>query len=172
MPDEYQSKEKITVGQNNFFTPTNQLGSSSSLAGTELVRIYQGGKFTQSPLDVTNTTAFLSRPATVGVTLTSASVQPGRANLAIVSMTGTLGAGAALTMPTVANLVTEMGNQFVVGASWVFRVINTSSANFAWTLTTAAGWTLTGTFTIGQNTQRDFLVTLTSATAGTVQSIS
>ena len=43
-----------------------------------------------------------------------------------------------------------------------FGVINASSANFAWTLTTNTGWTLEagGTYAVAQNTFSDFLVTV------------
>ena len=58
-----------------------------------------------------------------------------------------------------------------IGSTYRLRVINRSSGNFAWTMTTNTGWTLTGTMTIAQNTWRDFVVTLTSLTAATLQAV-
>lgn len=88
----------------------------------------------------------------------------------VLNMTGTLAAGAALTLPTVANLVSGMTTP-IIGQSWRLRVINSSSGNFAWTVTTASGWTLNGTMTVAQNTFRDFIVTLTSLTTATLQQV-
>ncbi len=53
----------------------------------------------------------------------------------------------------------------------MLRVINQSSGNFAWTVTTATGWTLTGTMTVAQNTFRDFMVSFTSKTAAVLTSV-
>jgi len=92
-------------------------------------------------------------------------------------MTGTLGAGAALTLDTVAIVVAAMQQIYgsgvnVAGMSWMLRIINSSSANFAWTLTTATGWgTLGGTQSVAQNTTRLFVVTITTTTSGTIQSV-
>jgi hypothetical protein len=102
-------------------------------------------------------------------TLTAANVTGGSAAVDL-ALTGTLGAAGAATLPTVANLVKSMWAA-KVGDSYRLRVINESSANFAWTMTTATGWTLTGTMSIAQNTWREFIVTLTSLTAATLQSV-
>jgi hypothetical protein len=109
--------------------------------------------------------------ATTNATLTAAQTQPGRDSIVVVDMTGTAAAPSTLTLPTVAALVTALGADFVAGMSWLMRVINHNADNDAWTLTTAAGWTLTGTLSVAQSTYRDFVVTLTSATAGTVQDV-
>lgn len=131
----------------------------------------------QIPLNVANMTGaaavgalskYTANPATSAATATVASISG--APFCVLDMTGTLGAGAALTLPTVAILVAGMTAP-AIGQSWRIRIINSSSANFAWTVTTAAGWTLNGTMTIAQNTTRDFIVTLTSLTAATLQQI-
>lgn len=108
--------------------------------------------------------------ATASTTLTAANIYAAGAIDVTLNMTGTLGAGGAATLPTVANLVTAVNN-LVAGQTYRLRVINSSSANFAWTVTTNTGWTLTGTMSVAQNTWRDFYVTLTSATAATLVSI-
>jgi hypothetical protein len=163
------------MGQNNFYTPTNQLGLiSTPLTGTELIRVYQGPVFKKALYaNLVNST--INTISTAGAASISAfalnSAGPSLTQ-AVVVMTGTLGAGATLTLPTVAHLVATLGANFTAGMTWILKVVNVSSANFAWTLTTATGWgALGGTLTIGQNASRDFLMTLTSATAGTVQSI-
>lgn len=113
--------------------------------------------------------AFNTNTATSGATLSAANVTGGTATVDL-AMTGTLGAGANAQMPTVANLVAAIPC-FTVGQSYRLRIINRSSANFAWTVTTNTGWTLTGTMTIAQNTWRDFVVTVTSASAATLQAV-
>lgn len=111
---------------------------------------------------------------TSGFTATGAQISGGTAKT-ILNLTGTLGAGAALTLPTVANLVAAMqaaGLNPSPGQTWELEVQNNSSAAFAWTLTTNTGWTLNGTLeTITQTTKRSFLITLTSLTAATSQSL-
>lgn len=100
------------------------------------------------------------------VTATSMSAES-----ATVEMSGTLGAGATLTLPTVAQFVAAVP-EAQAGQSFRLRVINSGAGAFAWTLTTATGWgTLGGTMTIAQNTWRDFYVTLTSLTAGTIRQV-
>lgn len=108
----------------------------------------------------TDTTAFTA----TGAQISGGDIQT------VLNLTGTLGAGAAITLPTVAALVAAISGPRV-GQSWFLRIMNQSSANFAWTVTTNTGWTLAGTMTIAQNTYRDFVVTLTSLTAATLQSL-
>lgn len=106
---------------------------------------------------------------TSGFTLTAAGSEVGAADCTI-NLTGTLGAGANVQSDTAANIVAGLPNARA-GNSYRLRIINSSSANFAWTLTTNTGITLTGTMTMAQNTYRDFYVTLTSLTAVAIQAI-
>lgn len=78
----------------------------------------------------------------------------------VINMTGTLGAGAALTLPSAPNFVPHLPRGFVLGATYKLRVINSGAGAFAWTVTTNSGWTLNGTMTVAQGTFRDFVVTL------------
>lgn len=80
----------------------------------------------------------------------------------VLDLTGTLAAGANLQLPTVAALQTVLAASYT-GQTYLLRVINNSSAAFAWTVTTNTGWTLTGTMTVAQNTFREFLVTVSNA---------
>ncbi len=90
------------------------------------------------------------------------------------NLTGTLGAGRAITLPTVVDLVTAIGvagGNPQIGSSYELEIFNLSSANFAWTVTTNTGWTITGTPTIAQNTSRRFIVTFTTLSAAVLQSL-
>lgn len=113
---------------------------------------------------VSNTTAF-----------TASAAQVMAAQDTVLNLTGTLAAGQALTLPTVANLLAALTPaQAVVGSSVLLRVINSSGGAFAWTVTTNTGWTLGGTMTVAQNTWRDFIVTITGVganAAATLQAI-
>lgn len=92
------------------------------------------------------------------------------ANNVTLNLTGTLGAGAALTLPIATDIVAAIPNARI-GKTYRLRIINRSGANFAWTVTTNTGITLTGTMTIAQNTYREFDVTLDSLTAVSLQSL-
>jgi hypothetical protein len=87
-----------------------------------------------------------------------------------INMTATLGGAGTLNSATAVQIVAAIPYA-QPGFSYNLRIINSSGANFAWTLTTATGITLNGTMTIAQNTFRDFYVTVTSLTAVAIQSI-
>jgi len=79
-------------------------------------------------------------------------------------LTGTAGAGVALTLPTVAVLLATLTpQQAVVGSSVSLRVLNKTSQTV--TMTTATGWTISGTATIATAVWRDFTVTITAVGA-------
>ena len=118
-----------------------------------------------NPADVYNTNT-----ATDTTSLTAGNITGGW-NTVTLAMTGTLGAAATGTFPTVTATVAAISPAIVAGKSYRLRVINSSSANFAWTITGGTGWTLAGTRTVAQNTWRDFLITFTSLTAASLQSI-
>lgn len=108
--------------------------------------------------------AYNAASNTTGFTATQQQIMS--AQDTVLNLTGTLGAGAALTLPTATVLQSTLTpSQAVVGSSTILRVINSSSANFAWTVTTATGWTLNGTMTVAQNTWRDFILTITAVGA-------
>lgn len=96
--------------------------------------------------------------------------QVGGASDVVVNLTATLAGAGTVTLPTVAQLVAAIPNAFV-GMSYNLRIMNSSGGAFAWTVTTNTGWTLTGTMTIAQTTYRDFIVTLNSLTAATLQQV-
>lgn len=113
-----------------------------------------------------NTNAiFSSVSGNTPLTLTSGEV--GGAPDVTILLTATLAGAGAVTLPTVATLAAAIPN-VTAATSYNLRIINASSGNFAWTVTTNTGWTLTGTMTIAQDTYRDFVVDFTSATAATL----
>lgn len=110
-----------------------------------------------------NTTAF-----------TASGTQISGAAQVFFNLTGTLGAGAALTLPTVAALIASLPSVVQanpVGITWQLRILNTSSGAFAWTVTTNTGWTLNGSMAVAQNTFVDFVLTITSATTASLQRV-
>ena len=111
----------------------------------------------------TTNQSYGTNTATSSATLTGANVTGG-INMVTLNLTGTLGAGANATLPTVTNLLAAIPNP-VTGYTYRLRIMNTSSANFTWTVVTNTGWTLNGTMTIAQNTWREFDVTLGASTA-------
>lgn len=119
--------------------------------------------------DAASSAAYNTAANTTAFTLTGAQIAGGTATVDL-TLTGTLGSGQALTLPTVAATLAAL-QTVAVGTSIRLRIINLSSGAFAWTVTTNAGsgtWTLTGTMTIAQNTAREFVLTVTSVTAGSL----
>lgn len=122
-----------------------------------------------TPLITLPSTQYAALTNTTGFTLTAAGNEAGAQDCTL-ALTGTLGGAANVQSDTALDIVAAVPNARA-GTSYRLRVINASGANFAWTLTTNTGMTLTGTMSIAQNTWRDFYVTLTSLTAVTIQSI-
>ena len=112
---------------------------------------------------------FNTNSATSGTTLTGANLT-GALQEVTLDMTGTMTGDSNAQLPTVANLVAAIPN-LMNGYVYKLRIINSSSANHVWTVTTNTGWTLNGTMTIAQNTWRDFQLTLTSSSAAVLLAI-
>jgi hypothetical protein len=91
--------------------------------------------------------------------------------LAVIDMTGSIGAGAALTLPTVAAMQPAMSLPDI-NTGMVVRIKNSGAGAGAWTLTAvAANHTIVGTATIAQNTWRDYEVTFVNAGSISFQNI-
>ena len=120
------------------------------------------------------TDAVITKTDTATATLTAANLTAAHDTVYIL-MTGTT-SGSTLTLDTVANVVAALQNQWgpgvsVIGATFIVRVINSGGSN-TWTVTTATGWgTLNGTQTVANNTWRDFIAVINTATTGTWTSI-
>lgn len=108
---------------------------------------------------------YVAATSTIGFTATAAQIYNAADNT--LNLTGTLGGGAAITMPTAANLLASIPNPYI-NQSFNLRIINSSAATFTWTVTTSTGNTLNGTQTIAQNTWRDYYVTITNVLAPAV----
>lgn len=109
--------------------------------------------------------------ATASKTL-SGSEMSGAAQV-FLAFTGTFGAGGALTLPSIANLIAALPavvQANPIGLTWQLRIINVATTQTL-TVTTATGWTLGGTMTIATTTFRDFVVTITSATTASIQAV-
>lgn len=126
------------------------------------------GQWTVQP-GSTKDAAFNTNSATTSTTLTAANISGGVASVDL-QMTGTLAAGATATLPTVASLALALHSP-TIGTSYRLRITNASAGAFAWTVATNTGWTLAGTQTIAQNTWREYVVTLTTLTTATLQSV-
>lgn len=148
-----------------------------SLTGLEHVSVDNGGPMstvaTVGALEAfaPSPTVVSANTSTSAATLTAANMV-GNYGASVLPMTGTLTAGSALTLPTVATLVAGFpGGAVTVGQSFMFTVVNESAGNFAWTLTTNTGWTVTASSSqliIPQNTYSTFIVQFTSQTTANI----
>jgi hypothetical protein len=77
------------------------------------------------------------------------------------------GAGRADLFPTAAALLTAVPSA-AVGTSFIVTIRNTADAAETITMTTNTGLTLSGTMTIAQNAQKDFLVNFTDVSTAAV----
>jgi hypothetical protein len=108
-------------------------------------------------------TAYNAPANTAGFTATQSQIMA--AEMTVLNVSAITGA-AAITLPTVATLLSTMtAQQAQIGSSVTLRVMN-ASLNTA-TMTTNTGWTLTGTMTIPTQTFRDFFVTISSVASAT-----
>jgi hypothetical protein len=88
----------------------------------------------------------------------------------VLALTGALGANATATLPSAASTIAATHSP-AVGDSWNLRIRNVASG-FQWTIAAGTNFTLgTGTYTIANNTFRDFIVTVTGTNSMTLQDI-
>jgi hypothetical protein len=105
------------------------------------------------------------------ITLTGAQIT-GALSEVTVDMTGAQAGAVTLTLPTVSQLIAAMtvaGINPQPGLSYELDII-ARDASHTYTVTTAAGWTLTGTMTVTTQ-MRKFYVTLTTLSAAVLRSI-
>lgn len=112
----------------------------------------------------TNSNTYFNTTATVeatagAVTYTAAVIKGG------IILRDPNGAGRADLFPTAANLVAALPS-CPVGTTFRVLIRNTADAAETITMTTNTGLTLSGTMTIAQNQQRQFIVRLTNVTSG------
>lgn len=120
-----------------------------------------------APADVANTpqASLSTLNATTGSLPVGAIT--GAGNVTLISSNATPG---AQLVRTAAQMLADQPGGYV-GQSWNVRITNTGAGTL--TLTTDAGGTvtMTGTMTVPQNTFRDFVVTINTATTATVRSV-
>lgn len=153
-PKYYNSSQQlITPVGSELITLDNGYPQEASATISSILNLF--GIITQTN---TSTSSFTASTALVGGT----NLFPAGSNYVL--LTGTLGANATLTTPTVAAMRAAFPN-WAIGQSYELLITNAGSG-YSWTLTAGSGWTLAGgSNIIANNTQRTFIVTLTSATA-------
>jgi len=148
-----------------------------SLSGLEHISVDNGGPVS-TVATVASLESFSLSPTVVSANTSTSAATLSAANMvgnygaSVLPMTGTLTAGAVLSLPTVATLVAGFpGGAVTVGQSFMFTVVNESAGAFAWTLATNTGWTVTATaaqLIIPDNTYTTFVVQFTSQTTATI----
>lgn len=127
------------------------IAQNQSITGT----LTTGG-ITQNSKYTTNTT-----------TTTFAAGQLTGANITVYDSTATT--PGSIATRTAAEMFADIGA--TAGQTYLLIVRNSSGSANTMTITAGTGVTLTGTMTVAQNVSRVFVVTITSATAITIQSI-
>lgn len=163
-----------------FTTPGLPL-AVAPLTGNELIaadtQLGQGISPESEAISTTQLAVFTSNAAgfavvgtaDAGTTQTLTAAMISAPNAQYVTHLSASGSTPSLTLPLAATLIAALPNA-QVGTSYILRFINTNSGTA--TIVTNTGWTLTGTLTLATNTTRDFLVTITSISAGTVTGVS
>ncbi len=174
----YPNSWVLTIKNTTAFPETIVAGSGVTVSGQAIVPPLSSGQFL-----VTLTSA--SAATVVGLGSASLSNLPAAKYTNIVTGTGTAAAGdltgasfvsadysaqaaIAITTRTAAEMFGDTPNA-QVGQSYHLKVTNRNSNTL--TLTAGSNVTITGTATLATNTTRDFVVTFTSATALTMQSV-
>jgi hypothetical protein len=112
--------------------------------------------------------AYNAASSAVSFTATGAQISGGSA-IVVLDLTGNPAGAANVTLPTVAALVAALTNP-IAGDSYNLRIKNSANSG-TWTVVTNTGWTLTGTMTIATTVYRDFVLTLNSLSAATLQNV-
>jgi hypothetical protein len=147
---------------NSPLTGLERLFADNGSAQGEMVTAAQLAQLTTVAAQVYNTSALAASG-----TLAAANVTGGLDSVYL-GMTGAFGGAANITLPTVASVLAANA-QLAVGSTYMLRIINPSG--YTLTLVAGTGWTLNGTASIPTETFRDYLVTIMSATAATIQDV-
>lgn len=92
------------------------------------------------------------------------------ASIVNVNLTAPLSGDGTLTTDTAAAIIAAMAS-YAVGETFSLRIINSSTSAYAWMVRGGTGVTVNGAATIAQHAWREFLVTISSATAVTLQNV-
>lgn len=156
----------LYAAQGNTVDTINTIAGSIGVsvpAGSLLFAIATAaGKITANginPKKVANVANTASAAATLAASsLTQADV------LNVVNMSGSIGSGAALTLPTVASYLAAL--PFAnLNAGTILRIIDSGAGAGAWTLTANGSFTVAGTATVAQTTWRDFNLVVVNGTS-------
>lgn len=105
------------------------------------------------------------------INVTTGTLAAGNASgAAFVSLTSTNATPGNQAMRTVAQVLADSPG-LSVGHAYMLRVTNTGAGTFTLATDGSTQFTMTGTMTVPQNTTRDFVVTINTATTGTVQAV-
>ena len=121
--------------------------------------------FAVSPNDSMPNELVTTLNATAG-TLAAGKVSGAR-SVTMISSNATPGSQA---LRTVAQMLTDIPNA-KVGTTWRVRIANSGAGTLTLATDASTQWTMSGTMTVAQNTFRDFVFSITGATAGTVTSV-
>lgn len=115
-------------------------------------------------------TAQYNTGALESATFAANDLTPANGTEAIVAYDNTGTTPATLTTRTAAEMFNDIPGA-VAGMTYLLMIRNSSSGANTATIAAGTGVTLTGTMTIAQNVTRLFIVTITSSTAVTIQSM-
>ena len=161
-----------TTPSTGAFTTLSSSGAATlaSLGVTGTLTV--GGTAQTGPAQAYNhvTTSITSH----NMNLTAANITGGWLTVFMDITTTISGQDCTITLPTVAATVAAMSFTPYAGMTYELDIYNDQAGQYNYTLTADSGptWTLAGTAqTIAYGTVRKYLVTLTSLTAGTMQSL-
>lgn len=140
---------------------------TGALKGTELFVVDNGGP--QLTVAKASSIGVASQFKTAA--LVAGAVAAGQltgADFCVLQNTGAV--PGAQTVRTAAQMFADIPGCYV-GYSAMFRIVNTGAGTYTLTADAGATVTISGTATIAQNVFRDYVLTFTSATAATIQSV-
>lgn len=105
------------------------------------------------------------------INVTTGTLAAGNASgAAFTCLTSTNATPGSQAMRTVAQVLADTP-ALQVGMSYMLRITNTGAGTLTLATDASTQFTMTGTMTVPQNTFRDFVVTINTATTGTVQAV-
>jgi hypothetical protein len=151
--------------------------AAEPVAGVQVARAHEhrarvAFRLTAASLPLAATgTGVLNGAKFTSINVTTGTLAAGDASGALVThLTSTNAVPGDQAMRTPAQVLADTPG-LVVGMSYYLRILNTGAGVFTLATDSGAGFTMTGTMTIATNNMREFIVTLDSATTGTVQSL-
>lgn len=139
--------------------------------GTVITYFQSGaGQWTAAGIDDSPVQQAYNTNATTGAIALSAANVTGATVEVVLALTGAQSGGVAATTPTGPAWIAAIQNA-QAGDTYVLRVLNVGTTQTITFTANATGVTVTGTATIANNTWREFLITVATATTITAQNI-